>query len=360
MNLNDRILAFAKLSEFMLAVANETPENIDEFLKEDYFSFNKLIKQVKIYNPWFIEKFVRSQLKALAIVMTKEKIEDWILPYSDKIISTKSKKIGVIMAGNIALVGFHDFVSVLITGHHFIGKVSSKDEHLPKKIAEILIKIEPRFKNKITFLAEKLTNYDAVIATGSNNAARYFEYYFSKVPNIIRTSRNSLAVLTSKETEEDLENLADDILLYFGLGCRNISKVFVPKDYKFDKLFEALYKHKDLINENKYANNFDYNRAIFLMNIDDFLENGFFIIKSNPNLASPVSVLHYEYYDDLNSIKEYISAQQSNLQCVVSNEKEIGDNILDFGQTQTPLLSDYEDNIDTIEFLTNLSTIGQQ
>lgn len=354
MNLLDRISAFAKLSDFMFAVASENPKIISDLLKNEYDGFNELIKNVKIHNSWFIEKFVRNQLKSLADSTTREKIESWILKYEDKTKNIKFKRVGVVMAGNIALVGFHDFISVLITGHHFVGKVSSKDEHLPKKIAEILIKIEPRFENKITFLTEKLTNYEAVIATGSNNTARYFNYYFSKVPNIVRTSRNSLAVLTGKETKEDLDKFADDILLYFGLGCRNISKVFVPEGYKFDKLFEALYKYKDLSNENKYVNNFEYNRAIYLMDSIDFLENGFFIIKPDYNLASPISVLHYEYFKDLEKVAKYISAQQNNLQCVVSNKKIIGQNILDFGQTQIPQLYDYEDNINTIDFLLDL------
>ena len=354
MNLSDRIFAFAKLSDFMLAVANQKSIDVEKSLKNEYTEFNELINSVKIHNPWFIEQFIRNQLKSLAVVMTKKKIEDWILKYQAKICNVKSKRVGVVMAGNIALVGFHDFISVLITGHHFVGKISSKDEHLPKKIAEILIKIEPRFVKKITFLTEKLTGYEAVIATGSNNTARYFKYYFSKVPHIIRTSRNSLAVLNGNETKSDLDKLADDILLYFGLGCRNISKVFVPDGYKFDKLFEALFKYKDLINENKYANNFEYNRAIYLMDSIDFLENGFFMMKPDFSLTSPVSVLHYENYSDLNLVHKYISAQQKNLQCIVSNEKEIGKNILTFGQTQTPQLFDYEDNINTVEFLLSL------
>ncbi|MBN2892071.1 MAG: hypothetical protein JXL97_09405 [Bacteroidales bacterium] len=354
MTLNERVLAFAKLADFMLATANEDIDNIDRNLINEYHSLNELIKTLKIYNPWFIEPFVRNQLKSLALVMTKEKIDSWILPYAEKIDNITSKRVGVIMAGNIALVGFHDFVSVLLAGHHFVGKISSKDEHLPKKIAEILVKIEPKFSDKITFLSGKLENYNAVIATGSNNSARYFEYYFSKVPHIIRTSRNSLAVLNGNESKQDLENLADDMLLYFGLGCRNISKVFVPKNYKFDFLFEAIYKHRDLFNHNKYANNYDYNRAIFLMNRVDFLENGFFIIKPDFSLASPVSVLHYEYYEDLEIVSKYIENQQNALQCIVSNEKQIAENVLDFGTSQIPELFDYEDGINTIEFLTEI------
>jgi len=242
MNLKTRIDAFVELTNFMKAVATKNESEIDSFLVEEYKQMLKIIEQYRYVNPWFTEELIISQLKALSRQAGRKKIENWIFPYSDKISIQKVKRIGVVMAGNIPLVGFHDFLSVLITGNVFVGKLSSKDDKLPAKIAEVLIKIEPNFKNFIEFTNDKLKNFDAIIATGSNNTARYFEYYFGKYPNIIRKSRNSMAVISGKETKEELHGLADDILLYFGLGCRNISKVFVPKSYKFDALFEALYK----------------------------------------------------------------------------------------------------------------------
>ncbi len=354
MNLSARINAFAKLSEFINALVKNKPSEVPKNLKDNYFELENLIKNLKNYNAWFIEDFVLTQLKSIAESTQKELIKKWILPYSSQINNQEVKKVAVIMAGNIPFVGFHDFISVLITGHIFIGKLSSKDNKLPKKIAEILVKIEPRFSDYIIFQEKRLKNYDAVIATGSNNSARYFDYYFKDVNNIIRKNRNSVAVLTATETETELKNLANDIFLYFGLGCRNVSKIFVPENYNFDKIFRAVYDYKFLINHNKYVNNYEYNRAIYLLNNDKFLDNGFFIIKENLNLVSPVSVLHYETYKNLKNVENILKAQQNNIQCVVSNQKNIFPETIDFGKTQFPKLSNYEDRINTINFLVNL------
>ncbi len=354
MTLQDRIIAFAKLSDFLLAVANNEKQNISDDLQDLYDDFINLIEQLKIYNPWYIKEFVNTQLKAVAQSCSKFKIDDWILPYAKKIENTPSKNVGVIMAGNIPFVGFHDFISILITGHKITIKLSSKDEHLPKKIAEVLCKIEPRFSDKIEFTTGKLTDFEAIIATGSNNSSRYFEYYFSKVPNIIRKSRNSVAVLSGNETEKELSDLADDIMLYFGLGCRSISKVYVPENYVFDKLFEAIYKYKDFINHSKYANNYDYNRAIYLLNNDKFLENGFFSIKQNLTIPSPISVLHYEEYTNIEHVKKALNAQKENIQCIATNIDNVFSNSVKLGQTQFPQLTDYEDNINIIDFLLNM------
>ncbi len=354
MNLRKRIEVFAQLTNLMNAVATENESLIDSFLFDDYKEILSLIRKQKIYNPWFTEEFIKMQLLALSKVSSQKKLEAWISPYKEKIENIKAQRIGVIMAGNIPLVGFLDFLSVLITGNIFVGKLSSKDDQLPKKMAEILIKIEPEFKKYIYFVEGKLTNFDAIIATGSNNTARYFDYYFGKYPNIIRKSRNSLAFLTGEETNEELEKLADDILLYFGLGCRNISKIFVPENYNFDNLFKALYKYKDLINHSKYANNYDYNRAIYLLNADKFLDNGFFMIKEDSSIASPVSVLHYEYYKNTEQIIDFINFNNKKIQCIASNQKLGEIKTVKLGTTQFPELDDYEDEINTIEFLINL------
>ncbi len=354
MNISHRISAFAKLSDLLIAVANENPNLLHENLSE-YHELNDLVKNIKIHNPWFIEKFVRTQLLALGQSITKKKLEKWTAPYSTRLANLESKRIGVVMAGNIALVGFHDFVTVLIAGHHFVGKLSSKDAILPRKIAEILIKIENQFAEKITLKETKLTDFDAIIATGSNNTARYFEYYFSKVPNIIRKSRNSVAILSDNETEEDLLKLTDDIFLHFGLGCRNISKIFVPKNYNFNKLYGVIEKRKDIINHHKYANNYDYYRAIFLMNNIKFFDNNFFIIKPDSSLHSAVAVLHYEEYENLDFVNNYLKNNADNLQCVATKIRGVeAENIVALGQTQFPQISDYEDNINTLDFLVSL------
>jgi hypothetical protein len=259
------------------------------------------------------------------------------------------KKVAIIMAGNIPLVGFHDFLSVLISGHQVIVKQSSNDKHLLPFLTKYLEHIEPEFKGNIEFTEEKLHDFDAVIATGSDNTARYFEYYFKDKPSIIRKNRNSVAVLTGSETETDLKHLSEDIFRYYGLGCRNVSKLFVPKDYNFDAFFKGVYDWHPIINEAKYANNYDYNKAVYLMSEFDMLENGFLMIKEDASYASPIATVFYEYYNDLEALKLKLKTEQKNIQCVVS--KGVLNDEIGFGQTQKPELWDYADAIDTIAFL---------
>jgi hypothetical protein len=246
-------------------------------------------------------------------------------------------------------VGFHDFLSVLISGHHVLVKTSSNDQHLLPFLANYLIAVEPDLKNKIKFVEGKLEDFDAVIATGSNNTARYFEYYFKDKPSIIRKSRNSVAVLNGQETTVQLVALGDDIFRYFGLGCRNVSKLFVPKGYDFTAFFEAIFEYQDVINYEKYANNYDYNKAVFLMSNFKLLDNGFLTIKEDSSHASPISSVFYEYYDNLKEVENRLSADQDSIQCVVSTN--LVKNSIPFGTTQKPKLWDYADGIDTLEFL---------
>lgn len=354
MKLSDRISAFSKLSTFLLAVTQNQKEIIEEYLFSDFNEFKQLISELHIHNPWFTENFVSTQLQSLALSSTKPKLEKWLTKYKNIIDRQESKKVGVIMAGNIPFVGFHDFISVLITGHTLIIKLSSKDQKLPKQIIKTLLKIEPQFNNKIIIVEQKLSDFEAIIATGSNNTARYFKYYFSKVPSIIRKSRNSVAVLSGNETKAELNSLTDDILLYFGLGCRNVSKIYVPENYNFNKLFEAIYRYKDLANHNKFANNYSYNRTIYLLNNDVFLENNFFIIKQDISVASPISVLHYENYSKIDHVKKILESQKDQLQCVVSNIPNLNNQTINLGQAQFPELTDYEDGINTLDFLTTI------
>ncbi|MFQ3174573.1 MAG: hypothetical protein ACI8W0_001695, partial [Flavobacterium sp.] len=259
------------------------------------------------------------------------------------------KKIALILAGNIPLVGFHDFLSVLITGNSVIVKTSSNDQHLLPFIAKYIIAVEPKFAEKITFVEGKLEGFDAVIATGSNNTARYFEYYFKNTPSIIRKSRNSVAVLNGTETKEQLIALGEDIFRYFGLGCRNVSKLFVPKGYTFDAFFEAIFEYQEVIHYEKYANNYDYNKAVFLMSNYKLLDNGFLTLKEDISHASPISSVFYEFYDDIDDLQTRLSSESEQIQCVVS--AKLIENSIPFGQTQQPSLSDYADNVDTISFL---------
>jgi len=333
MNLQQRIKAFSKLGKAII-------ENKEK------------LKQGK-QNPWFTENNLEYALSEIGNSLSKENLEKWTEKYPDLQTEKKAKRIGVITAGNIPLVGFHDFLSVLISGHKFTVKLSSKDDKLMPEIIKLLIKIEPEFKDYIFISENKLENFDAVIATGSNNSARYFEYYFGKYPHIIRKNRNSIAVLTGNETEKDLQLLADDIFLYFGLGCRSVSKLFLPDGYDLDNIFKNSLKYKDVINHNKYANNYDYNRAIYMMNLVEFKDNGIMLMKEDINMASPVSVVYYEYYSKIETVKQRLEIEKDKIQCVVAENKIIPDAI-HFGESQKPQLWDYADNVDTVEFLISL------
>jgi hypothetical protein len=259
------------------------------------------------------------------------------------------KTVGLILAGNIPLVGFHDFLSVVVSGHKVLVKTSSNDQKLLPFLSNYLISINSELENYITFTEGKLENFDAVIATGSNNTARYFEFYFKDKPSIIRKNRNSVAILTGNESHEDLVNLGEDIFRYFGLGCRNVSKLFVPKDYNFENFFKAIYEYKDVIFYEKYSNNYDYNKAVFLMSNFKLLDNEFLTIKEDTSYSSPISSVFYEYYDDLNEITSRLENDADQIQCIVS--KDAIENSILFGQTQKPNLWDYADNVDTLVFL---------
>ena len=290
-------------------------------------------------------------IKSWADALNEENIDKWLSAYSADIAREghKEKSVALILAGNIPLVGFHDFLSVLITGNKALIKTSSNDQHLLPFLAKYLTAVDERLKDKITFVEGKLENFDTVIATGSNNTARYFEYYFKDKPSIIRKNRNSVAVLNGKETKEDLENLGEDIFRYFGLGCRNVSKLFVPKGYSFVAFFEAIFKYQDVIHYEKYANNYDYNKAVFLMSNFKLLDNGFLTLKEDPSYASPISSVFYEFYENIEDLQTRLEADAEQIQCIVSND--LIKNSIPFGQTQNPQLWDYADNVDTITFL---------
>ncbi|MCF6365934.1 MAG: hypothetical protein L3J35_06985 [Bacteroidales bacterium] len=333
MNLQQKINAFSNLGKAII-------ENKEK------------LKQKK-HNPWFTESNLEYALTEIGQSLNQKNLETWTEKYPDLQAEKDAKTIGVITAGNIPLVGFHDFLSVLISGHKFKGKLSSKNDKLLPEIINLLIEIEPNFKNYIRISENKLENFDAVIATGSNNSARYFEYYFGKYPHIIRKNRNSVAVLTGNETDKELQLLSDDIFLHFGLGCRSVSKLFLPDNYNLDNIFKNSLKHKEIINHNKYANNYDYNRAIYMMNLIEFKDNGVMLMKEDVNLASPVSVVYYEYYSKIETVKQRLELEKNKIQCIVADSKIISDAI-PFGKSQKPMLWDYADNIDTLNFLVRL------
>ena len=312
-----------------------------------YDDFINLIELSQSHNGWFTPEQVYSAINSWAKALTEENLDKWLSKYD--LSNVKPKTVGLILAGNIPLVGFHDFLSVLISGHKVLVKTSSNDQHLIKFLANYMISVNPEIENYITFTDGKLENFDAVIATGSNNTARYFEFYFKDKPSIIRKNRNSVAILTGNETHEDLVNLGEDIFRYFGLGCRNVSKLFVPKEYDFQNFFKAIYEYKDVIFYEKYSNNYDYNKAVFLMSNFKLLDNEFLTIKEDTSYSSPISSVFYEYYDDLKEIKSRLENDVDQIQCIVS--KGIVENSITFGETQKPNLWDYADNVDTLSFL---------
>ena len=344
--------SFVELGNFLRQFSEEGNVKSASVLHNDLFfdNFANLIELSQSHNGWFTPEQVLHSIQSWARALTEDNLNQWLSNYDFSKI--EPKKVGLILAGNIPLVGFHDFLSVLISGHDVLVKTSSNDQHLLKFLAKYLISIQPELNSKITFVEGKLEGFDAVIATGSNNTARYFEYYFKDKPSIIRKNRNSVAVLDGTETFEDLVGLGEDIFRYFGLGCRNVSKLFVPKGYNFDNFFKAMYEYRDVIQYEKYANNYDYNKAVFLMSNFQLLDNEFLTIKEDVSYASPISSVFYEFYENLEEIATRLNADAEQIQCVVS--KNLIPNSVAFGQTQQPKLWDYADNVDTLAFLNNL------
>ncbi len=359
MTIQERKNSLKNLGEFLSRFKRGEIQKKDDIPSNDIFfdALNQLINRAHEQNPWFTKENVLYALENWANALMPEKIDLWF-EMEDFKENLQAKKVGVVMAGNIPLVGFHDFLCVLASGHNIKAKLSSNDKLLLPLLAKYLMYLNPAYKDKIEFVDGTLKHIDAIIATGSNNTARYFDYYFGKYPHIIRKSRNSVAVLTGKETSEELERLADDIMRYFGLGCRNVSKIFVPESYDFNPLFKALLKYKDLINYQKYANNYDYNKAVYLMSTDEhirnsLIDNGLILLKLDSHYASPIGTLFYEYYKDINDVKKILEHDKNQIQAVVSRAPEL-ENTLDFGQTQSPELWDYADRLNTIAFLNNL------
>jgi hypothetical protein len=349
-DLTTRIEAFVKLGTFFkdfCIYANKSNNN-SEFSSAFFSDFEERITLAQHKNGWFNRENILFSFTQWAAILTKENIQNWTANYnfhSDK----SPKQVALIMAGNIPLVGFHDFISVLVSGHKAMVKLSSNDIILLPFVAEMLIKFEPKLKDAIIFKEGQLSNFDMVIATGSNNTARYFEHYFKSKPHIIRKNRNSVAILTGNESNEQLKALGEDIFRYYGLGCRSVSKLYVPKEYNFDAFFKAIYDFHPIIDQVKYANNYDYNKAVYLMSQFKLLDNGFLILKEDESYASPIASLCYERYVDLTSVLEKVEADEEKIQCIVADG--LITNEIKFGKTQHPTLSDYADAVDTVDFL---------
>jgi hypothetical protein len=312
--------------------------------------------KAQAHNTWFTPDNVKATLLGIARnYLNKTKLKEWLGKYE---IDTKdSYAVGVVMAGNIPAVGFHDMLCVLLSGHRMMAKLSSQDPILLKLLAEELIRIEPQWAGFIEF-SERLNDADAIIATGSDNSARYFRYYFGKKPHIIRHNRTSCAVLNGNEQTSDLTKLGNDILQYFGLGCRNISKLFVPSGYNFTPFFEAIQSYSPIIQHSKYQNNYDYNKSIYLVNRVPHLDNGFLLLTPNQALVSPVSVVFHEEYSDIIDLQQKLDVIGGKIQCVVAAERWYPGSI-PLGEAQQPRLEDYADGVDTLAFLSSLPSMNR-
>jgi len=332
MNLPHRIDLLVRLGEYILGDAEDWQNAKERASRE---------------NGWFIPEFIDLAVANIAHhFLQKDKLKEWLAGYPLPEANNQPRQVGIVMAGNIPLVGFHDWLAVFISGHRAVVKPSSKDQVLIKHLAEKMAEWEPEMNNLSGF-ADMLKGCDAYIATGSNNSSRYFEYYFGKYPHIIRQNRTSAAILTGKETAQELELLANDVFLYFGLGCRNVTKIYVPSGYDFIPLIEAFKKYNYLADHHKYKNNYDYNLALHLLNKKYYMSSGALLLVEEPSHFSPISQLNYEYYED----KEVLAGELLNnqeLQCIV------GSGFVPFGQSQVPSLSDYADGVDTLEFLCRL------
>ena len=344
MERNQLIRAFDALGNLMRLLGEDQPwPGFNSGLtEEEYQDLQVLINKQVIHNGWFTPQNVRNALLSLGTQLKSEKLEEWSHRYA---FVTSPKKVALIMAGNIPLVGFHDFLCVILTGHSVVAKLSSEDKHLLPALISHLIKFEPDLKERIVVTQGRIGEVDAVIATGSDNSAVYFEQYFGKYPHIFRKNRTSLALLEGTESKEELYQLGHDVFDYFGLGCRNVSHLLIPHDFDLNRFFEAIVPFGEIVNHHKYANNYDYNKAVYLLNKVPLLDNNFLLLRETEDLFSPQGMLHYHRYTNLEDARAYIEIHSEKIQAVTGNK------FIPFGSAQCPALDDYADGVDTMAFL---------
>jgi hypothetical protein len=336
MTLEHRIEAFVQLGNKIIGLSTD--------------ELNTLTNNVKNENPWFTPESTTMALQGVSKFLTREALQNWTGNYS--LSNSSGKKVGVAMAGNIPLVGFHDLLCVLLAGHQLVAKLSSQDSVLMNFIRDSLIEINPAFSAQI-FFEERLKNLDGMIATGSDNTSRYFEYYFRNIPHIIRKNRTSCAVILGEETAEEFADLGKDIFSYFGLGCRNVSKIYVPENFDFVPMIKSWNSFQPIIHHHKYSNNYDYQKSILLVNQTHHYDSGFLLLTENQNLVSPISVVYYESYKDQIDLSSKLKVHEEKIQCIVSAKGWYKKSTA-FGGAQFPAVNDYADAIDTLSFLNSL------
>lgn len=343
MNIQNMIKIYSSLGNELLSISEDLDKSI----------YSSLINKALMNNLWFTEETIKMSFAAIGNSLHEDNITKWLGGYEIKT-TTQPKTVGIIMAGNIPLVGFHDLLCTLVSGNNVLAKLSSKDQFLYTIIKNILVNIDASFDSRIEFTNGMLKNIDAIIATGSDNSARYFEFYFSKYPHIIRKNRNSLGILLGNETAEELQKLGNDIFSYFGLGCRNVSFLLVPENYNFENLLRAVKNYIEVANHTKYFNNYEYQKAIMMMNQIPLFDNGFVLLREDSSLTSPIGVINYKYYSSENDVDDYIMVNKHKIQCIVS-KTNWSFNTYEFGEAQQPELWDYADNVDTLDFLHKLN-----
>ncbi|MDT8346321.1 MAG: acyl-CoA reductase [Flavobacteriaceae bacterium] len=352
MSYKDALISdLVQLGHYFQRFSEENPSLISSIEQQFYESMYK----ASYKNPWFDRDNIAFALKTWSALLTEDKLNKWLSTY--RLPTKKTDKcVAVISAGNIPLVGFHDLLCVLACGHHALLKPSSNDT-LSKSVIDLLVHINPNLKNRIQITDGPLKNFQAIIATGSDNTARYFEYYFGNKPHVFRKNRNSVAVIDSNTDDAALERLGEDIFRYYGLGCRSISSLFLPKGFNLDRIFKAIFKWRHVVQHHKYANNYDYYKATYLVSNLPILENGFVLFREEPSFASPIAVVHYSYYQSSDEVFKYIEEHRESLQCIAVDDcnKSILDALnpllVNFGNTQQPQLDDYADHIDTVDYL---------
>ena len=341
MNIEKQISGLCKLSVYIKEFLEKDPE----YFNENDDKFQAILRKSEIENSWFTIENQKFGLNQWANLLTENTIKNWLAKYE---VAKTPKKVGLILAGNIPMVGFHDVISVILSNHTPMIKLSSKDQTM---LPFLLSKWNEFSDGNINYeFVERLTDFEAVIATGSNNTARYLEYYFKDSLSIIRKNRTSVAVLKGDETVEELQLLAEDIFRYFGLGCRNVTRLFIPQDFLIDKIFESFLNFNQVINHHKYANNYEYNRAIYLLNQDRFWDNNFVMLKEDDDLFSPLSVLNFSRYNTIEEVQNFISNNEESIQAIVA-KPELGLDSIYFGEAQNPGLDTYADKVDTMKFL---------
>jgi len=314
--------------------------------QREFDNFKSSTEKAESNNAWFSRKMIRLSMESWAKNLSEDNIDKWMSKYDVQ--SSINKNVLIICAGNLPLVGFHDIVCCILLNINTQVKLSKNDNVLIPAILNVLYLFDSELQDRIKICNEKPDNYNYVIATGSNNSNRYFEYYFGKFPHIFRRNRTSIAVVHSEISDDQLKSLSHDMLQYYGLGCRSVTKLYLPEKFSLDRIYNSVFNYKDLINHNKYMNNYDYNRSIFLMGKKLFFDNGFLILKEDKSLFSPISVVNFEYYSSMETLEKELNVLSNEIQCMV------GEGGIPFGTAQKPELWDYADGVDTIDFLTKI------